>query len=157
VPFIVDGVGKGLLAQATGDDILFIWLKDQSKTKEAVKALSEHEREAHIERVLSGITLQLLCPDPQKDSRSPDIVVEPEFGVIYATPTFTGIAEHGDFVDEDRHVALLIANPALGPQEVHAAVGTPQIAPTILRLLGLDPNSLQAVKIEKTEVLPGLW
>jgi hypothetical protein len=91
------------------------------------------------------------------DSRSPDIVVEPEFGVIYAKPTFTGKAEHGGLVDEDRHVTLLIANPALGPQEVHAAVGTPQIAPTILRLLGLDPNSLQAVKIEKTEVLPGLW
>ena len=33
---------------------------------------------------------------------------------------------------------------------------TPQIAPTILRLLGLDPDALQAVRIEGTQVLPGL-
>src|SRR6185312_13246838 len=119
--------------------------------------LLDHQQEAHIERILSGTSLQLLFPDPKKDSRVPDIIIEPEFGVIYAKPTFTGIAEHGGFVDEDTHVPLLISNPALKSQEVHAAVHTPQIAPTILRLLGLDPNSLGAVRIEKTEVLPGLW
>lgn len=30
----------------------------------------------------------------------------------------------------------------------------PGIAPTILKLLGLDPNRLQAVDIEHTQVLP---
>jgi hypothetical protein len=35
-------------------------------------------------------------------------------------------------------------------------VETTQIAPTILRLLGLDPDDLQAVRIEHTRVLPGL-
>ena len=34
-------------------------------------------------------------------------------------------------------------------------VETTQIAPTILNLLGLDPNALQAVQIEGTQVLPG--
>ena len=33
---------------------------------------------------------------------------------------------------------------------------TTQIAPTILRLLGLDPHALQAVQIEHTSVLPQL-
>jgi hypothetical protein len=33
-------------------------------------------------------------------------------------------------------------------------VETTQIAPTILKLLGLDPNFLQAVKMEHTAVLP---
>jgi len=31
-----------------------------------------------------------------------------------------------------------------------------QIAPTMLRLLGIDPNELQAVRAEHTEVLPQL-
>jgi hypothetical protein len=35
-------------------------------------------------------------------------------------------------------------------------VGTTQIAPTILTLLGLSPDDLQAVQIEHTQVLPGL-
>ena len=33
---------------------------------------------------------------------------------------------------------------------------TTQIAPTILRLLGLDPDALQAVRIQGTPVLPGV-
>jgi hypothetical protein len=39
---------------------------------------------------------------------------------------------------------------------VGEAVATPQIAPTILKLLGLDPEALQAVDEEGTEVLPEL-
>jgi hypothetical protein len=35
-------------------------------------------------------------------------------------------------------------------------VETTQVAPTILAALGLDPNSLQSVQIEGTQVLPGL-
>jgi hypothetical protein len=35
-----------------------------------------------------------------------------------------------------------------------APVETTQIAPTILQLLGLDPNALQAVQIEHTAPLP---
>jgi hypothetical protein len=33
-------------------------------------------------------------------------------------------------------------------------VETTQIAPTILKLLGLDPHALQAVQVEHTQVLP---
>jgi hypothetical protein len=39
---------------------------------------------------------------------------------------------------------------------VGAPAGTTQIAPTILRLLGLDPSALQAVRIEHTKGLAGL-
>ena len=35
------------------------------------------------------------------------------------------------------------------------SVETTQIAPTILHLLGLNPNDLQAVRIEGTKTLPG--
>jgi arylsulfatase A-like enzyme len=44
-----------------------------------------------------------------------------------------------------------------GPVEAGAVrsqpVETTQIAPTILRLLGLDPGALEAVQIEGTETL----
>ena len=32
-----------------------------------------------------------------------------------------------------------------------------QVAPTILQFLGLNPNSLDAVQLEGTSVLPGLF
>jgi len=35
-------------------------------------------------------------------------------------------------------------------------VATSQVAPTILRALGLDPNALHSVAVEKTRELPGL-
>jgi hypothetical protein len=35
-------------------------------------------------------------------------------------------------------------------------VETAQVAPTILQLLGLDPDALDAVRAEGTPVLPGL-
>ena len=40
---------------------------------------------------------------------------------------------------------------------VTSFVETSQVAPTILKILGLDPESLDAVRIEGTPVLPGLF
>jgi hypothetical protein len=48
---------------------------------------------------------------------------------------------------------LLISNPAFEPRTVTSPVETTQIAPTILRALGLDPNRLQSVEREHTQVL----
>lgn len=39
---------------------------------------------------------------------------------------------------------------------VASPVETTQIAPTILKLLGLNTHDLQAVRIEHTRVLPGV-
>jgi hypothetical protein len=35
-------------------------------------------------------------------------------------------------------------------------VATSQVAPTILQELGIDPQELKSVRVEKTKVLPGL-
>jgi hypothetical protein len=156
IPNLVNGVAKGLVAEASGDDIMLLWLSDRSKTANAVSAIAAHQKEAHIQRIYSGAALQLLFPNPKEDSRAPDIVVQPELGVIYTKLTNTGIAEHGGFQDDDTHVPLLIANPALKPKDIHSPATTTQIAPTILKLLGLDPKQLKAVEIEHTQVLPAL-
>jgi hypothetical protein len=113
-----------------------------------------NESAAHIAEIFSGDALDLLYNDPTKDSRTPDIVVEPVQGVIYTNST-AKIAEHGGFSNDDTHVALLVANPHLKKSSVFTPVQTTQIAPTILRILEFDGN-LQAVQIENTKVLPGL-
>ena len=51
---------------------------------------------------------------------------------------------------------MLVAHPAMAPTTVYSPVETAQVAPTILRLLGLDPDSLIAVQKEGTQVLPGI-
>jgi arylsulfatase A-like enzyme len=51
---------------------------------------------------------------------------------------------------------LLVSNPGLRAKTVTSFVETTQVAPTILKLLGLDPTSLDAVRKEGTPVLPGL-
>jgi arylsulfatase A-like enzyme len=51
---------------------------------------------------------------------------------------------------------LLLSNPSFEPKTVTTPVETLQIAPTILKALGLDPNQLQAVQKEHTPVLPSV-
>jgi Type I phosphodiesterase / nucleotide pyrophosphatase len=156
IPNLVNSVQAGLLAQATEDDVALLWLNDQSKVNDVVATLNANKAQAHIDTILSGASLQQYFNDPTTDARTPDIIVLPVHGVIYANITATKIAEHGGFSADDTHIALLVANPTLKKGSVSTAVQTTQIAPTILQLLGLDPNKLQAVGMENTQVLPGL-
>jgi arylsulfatase A-like enzyme len=65
------------------------------------------------------------------------------------------IAEHGGADREDRHVPLVVFGAGVTASELWNPVETTQIAPTILHLLGLDPQQLQAVQAEHTPLLPG--
>ena len=47
--------------------------------------------------------------------------------------------------------------PFKGQTIISTQVKTTQVAPTILKVLGLDPSQLQAVQKEGTVVLPGLF
>ena len=156
IPALVNTVAPNLLAQATQDDVALLWLKDQSKTQAVVKELLAHKASAHIKDVLSGDRISDLYRDPRKDSRTPDIVVLPQTGVIYAGASATKIAEHGGFNKDDTNVALLVSNPAIESERVGDAVTTTEIAPTILKLLDLNPRALQAVREEHTGLLPDL-
>jgi hypothetical protein len=91
-------------------------------------------------------------PDP----RSPDIIVIPNVGVVYTGSTKKQ-SEHGGFAIDDTNVMLLVSNPAFRARTDTSFVETSQVAPTILRLLGLDPDSLDAVRVEGTPILPGLF
>ncbi|MBV9691476.1 MAG: alkaline phosphatase family protein [Ktedonobacteraceae bacterium] len=156
IPALVNSVQPKLAAQVTADDVALIWLTDQSKTAAVVAKLAANEAQANIQEILSGDSLKLLFNDPLKDGRTPDIVVLPNYGVVYAGPKATKIAEHGGFSDQDTNVALLVSNPQLSGSTFKFPVQTTQIAPSILKLLGLNPSSLQAVRLEQTPLLPGL-
>ena len=153
---VLDGVAPGLIAQMTADDVALIWLTDQSKTADATKALMAAKADLAIDKVMSAAEIGAMFGDALKDSRVPDLVILPVKGVIYTKPDATKLAEHGGFTDDDVHVPVIVANPAIAPATVSDAVATAEIAPTILAALGLDPASLMAVKAEGTKVLPGL-
>ena len=89
------------------------------------------------------------------DSRTPDIIVQPNVGVVY-TGSSKKQAEHGGFAHDDTNVMLLVALPAFEPRTIDSFVETTQVAPTILKALGFNPELLDAVKQERTPVLPGL-
>jgi hypothetical protein len=92
---------------------------------------------------------------PGNDPRTPDIIVTPNVGVTY-TGSKSKLAEHGGFAHDDTNVILLLSNPGFAPRTVFSEVGTLQVAPTILKALGLDPNSLDGVRLEGTPILPGV-
>jgi len=92
---------------------------------------------------------------PNGDPRTPDIIVQPNVGVVY-TGSHKKQAEHGGFAEDDTNVMILVSNPRFAAQTVTSFVETSQVAPTILQVLGLDPGRLDAVQKEGTPVLPGL-
>jgi hypothetical protein len=79
--------------------------------------------------------------------------VTPNVGVTYTGSTKKQ-EEHGGFAHDDTNVVLLLSNPHFSASMVRTAVGTAQVAPTVLQALGIDTRALDAVRIEGTEVLP---
>jgi hypothetical protein len=141
---------------ATEDDVSLLWLKEPSDTEAAVKLLEENSKEAGIGIIYVGPTLKTLFDTPglpPHDPRTPDIAIAPNVGVTY-TGSSKKLTEHGGFSHDDTNVMILLSNPALSPKRVSAAVETIQIAPTILKVLGLDPRKLDGVRKEGTGVLP---
>ncbi len=140
----------------TEDDISLLWLKNSSDTVPGVQILEDNSGLIGLGQIYYGPTLALNYHDPTIDPRTPDIIVTPNIGVTYSGST-TKLAEHGGFAHDDTNVMLLLSNPDLTARTVYTDVGTAQVAPTILTALGIDPASLDAVKIEGTGVLPDFY
>ena len=151
----VNAVGQGL-AFDVADDVALLWLNNQGDTKAVADSLStNHLTDLSIGEIFSGEALKLRFQDPLHDARTPDIIVSPDVGVIYSLSS-KKIAEHGGFAEDDVHVALIVSNPRIDEARIDTGVQTTQIAPTILNALDLDPNELDGVRLEGTQILPGL-
>jgi hypothetical protein len=150
-PLNTTGIG------ATEDDVSVLWLAKGASVTEAVSVLENNASALGLGQIYYGPTLWLNYnvggTDPGQDPRTPDIIVTPNVGVTYSGST-TMIGDHGGFAHDDTNVMLLLSNPRFSAQTVAATVTTAQVAPTILKSLGLDPKTLDAVRAEGTPALP---
>jgi Type I phosphodiesterase / nucleotide pyrophosphatase len=136
------------------DDGSLIWLANSSLTTDVVTLLSrpQNQQLLGIQEIFAGQSLINRFNSPLLDPRTPDIILKVNTGVI-----FTGgskIAEHGGFNEDDVHTALLLSLDGMQGAVVKTATTNQQVAPTIIRALGLDPTSLAAVNKEQIHVLP---
>lgn len=167
-PVTGNNAGNG---QVTDDDVAFVWLNDPTQ-RETVAALLRASTACPAVNPANhtvAAVAPLICADnggavldlaamPWKfgdpaGGRTPDFMIQPNPGVIYTTSQAKD-QEHGGFAPDDGHVALLVSHPSLEPRTVERRVQTTQVAPTVIRALGLDPRLLQAVRKEGTRVLP---
>ena len=144
----------------TQDDISLLWLAPGASVTGAVGALEASGTAGiGLGQIFYGASLEPMfnAPGlpPNGDPRTPDIIVQPNVGVIYTT-SGKKQAEHGGFAQDDTNVMILVSNPSFKASTVTTFVETTQVAPTVLEALGLDPSSLDAVQKEGTPVLPGL-
>jgi hypothetical protein len=137
------------------DDVALIWLQDQGQTNAVADFLNANAQALFIQYVLAGDSLSLKFNDPLHDNRTPDLFVQPEYGTIYTRSTKKN-EEHGGFSFGDTNVGLIVSNPRLSARAIKTPVATSQVAPTILEALGLEGDALDAVRIEHTQILPGL-
>ncbi len=145
----------------TEDDISLLWLKHARDTTKAVVMLETQSPATHniagIGEIFWGSAIgqmfNLPGLPPSGDPRTPDIIVTPNIGVTYSGST-KKLAEHGGFSHDDTNVMMLLSNPNFSPNTITSPVETMQIAPTILLALRLNPEALQSVQQEGTQVLP---
>jgi hypothetical protein len=162
-----------LVAFSVDDDGMLVWLSDHSPAAEsfAKSYLLNHSAPANkiddpkgtystsvtasgLTAVYTGAQADAQFGAPVGDSHAPDLVGIAQHGVVY-TGGVAKIAEHGGAAADDRNVPLVVSGATIKAGAVGSGpVLTTQIAPTILKLLGLDPNALQAVQVEHTKVLP---
>jgi hypothetical protein len=145
---------------ATEDDVSVLWLNQGASVDAAVELLEMNAAAIGLGQIYYGPALALNYNvggiQPGQDPRSPDIIITPNIGVTYSGST-TMIGDHGGFAHDDTNVMLLMSHPNFKPQTVSAQTTTAQVAPTIVKALGLEPRALDAVRIEGTPVLPGVW
>ena len=172
----VDHPGNtALVSFSVDDDGMLLWLSDRSAAASAFAKndLLTHSAPANLitdpkgvfsgsvkmsglTKVYTGTAADALVGAHGNDSRVPDLIGIAQRGVVY-TGKVKKIAEHGGAAPADLDVALVVSGAGVRHHQVdRCAVQTAQIAPTILALLHLDPNALQAVELDHTRVLPGI-
>ncbi|AIV81283.1 alkaline phosphatase family protein [Burkholderia pseudomallei] len=158
-----DGTGLVGTGFVQTDDVGLVWLRDPRQLSAAVATLKANLgcnapgicADGPQAYILYGPSVAERFGNPAL-GRTPDIVVQPNPGVIY-TSSKKKDEEHGGNAPDDSHLGLLVSYAGLRQgRTIDAPVLTTRVAPTILRSLGLEPRLLHAVALEGTRVLPGL-
>jgi arylsulfatase A-like enzyme len=160
-----------LVAHSADDDGMLLWLNDRSQAaadfaRSYLLAQSGQGNDVNgkpkaftrggLQTVYAGAAAAKYFGTSVNDDRVPQVFGIGQYGVVYTGGT-SKIAEHGGAHADDLAVPLVVSGAgAAAGRQVDATVHTTSIAPTILKLLGLDPRSLDAVRKEGTPALPGL-
>jgi len=143
------------IAHQTSDDIALIWLNSTSDITTATENLARNATALRILNIFAGANASAFgFGSPLTDERVPDVIVQPELGTIFTTSK-KKMAEHGGLSNDDRNVACFVSHPSLKKTVFNETVGTTQVAPTVLQVLGLDVRELQAVGAQGVQALPG--
>jgi hypothetical protein len=169
--WVAAGHSGNLVSFAIDDDAMLLWLSDRtpaatsfaatflsgfSGTGNDIAGAPKAYTSSGLATIYAGGAAADLIGVPAADPRVPDVIGIAQQGVVY-TAKKGKIAEHGGDAPADRDVPILVSAPGLDHgRQADRPVLTTQIAPTILALLGLDPDELAAVRAEHTQVLPGL-
>ncbi|KAK9869021.1 hypothetical protein WJX84_001753 [Apatococcus fuscideae] len=133
------------VAQFTTDDIGLIWLNASSQATAAL---------AYLRTISSNSSYGILAVNPPAyyglvsnvPGRTPDLVIVPQPGVVYASPTSKKISEHGGLMMSDENVALLVNAPNLSPGSAGSTysnyVSVSQVACTALSFIGVPCSGL---------------
>jgi hypothetical protein len=166
------GHSGDLVALAVNDDGMIVWLNDRSQaaadfaknfllghsgTGTDITGASKAYTQSGLTTVYAGADAAAYFKIPAGDTvgnqRVPDLFGIAQVGTVYTGGTGK-IAEHGGANPQDRNVPLVVSGGNVQPSVNNGQVETTQIAPTILSLLGFNPQALQAVQQEGTQTLP---
>jgi hypothetical protein len=154
---VVTKAVPGSIAHLSGGDVAMIWLRDKQTTERIAKALSDDSARLGIQDIYYGARLALTLNTPATDSRMPDIILQPRAGVIWTSQNEHALMFHGGMLDQDTHVALMISGAQLTGRADPTYVPTTQLAPLLLRALGMEKFDLRALHQEHSPALPGIF
>lgn len=172
-------IHTGLVAFAIDDDGMLLWLKNRSgaavdfarnflwnyqplKVGGSNPDGSFHDYSGSVSHsglrnIYAGQDAANFIGVSKNDDRVPDVIGIATVGAVYSSPTkIKKISEHGGNAEQDRHVPIVVWGAGVAREYSDERVETTQIAPTILKLLGLPASELDAVNKEGTDVLPGV-
>lgn len=154
---VVNKAAPGPIAHVSGGDVAMIWLRDKQTTERIAKVLGDDSVKLGIQDIYYGARLALTLNSPATDSRMPDIILQPRAGVSWAQPGERALMFHGGMLDQDTHVALMISGVQLTGRADLTYVPTTQLAPLLLRALGMEKFDLRALHLEHSPALPGIF
>jgi hypothetical protein len=117
VAAVANTVKLGAVTHISGGDAAMLWLSDPALAPAIAKAYEARAGTLGIQDVLFGARLELtLNPPgilPGQDPRMPDIVLQPQLGVLWTAPQNKAATGYGGSLDQDTHVALLVSGRQL--------------------------------------------
>jgi hypothetical protein len=141
-PLNTSGIG------ATEDDVSVLWLKQGASVADGVSLLQANALALGLGEIFYGPSLAV-------NFAAGGWLPGQDLGVTYSGST-TMIGDHGGFAHDDTNVIMLVTHPRFAGRTASSPTTTMQVAPTVVKALGLDPAALDAVRAEGTSVLPGV-